>query len=151
MIKIMFVCHGNICRSPMAEFIMRDMAEKSGVADKFYIESAAVSSEEIGNPVHSGTKRILNRMSIDCSKKRARKMTRNDYEEFDLIVAMDRSNIRLLNYIIGTDDEEKVKLLLDYTNRGGEVADPWYTGDFEQTLQDITDGCTAILNEYKGD
>ena len=146
--NILFICHGNICRSTMAEFVFRDMAEKAGRGDDFYVESAAVSSEEIRSPVHHGTKKILDRMGIDCSKKRARKITPEDYDKYDLIVAMDKSNLRLLKYIIPADPDEKVRLMMDFTDKGGEVADPWYTGDFEQTLTDILDGSRGILAKY---
>ncbi len=148
MIKILFICHGNICRSPMAEYLLSYMAKEQGVSDKFYIRSAAVSSEELGNPVHSGTKRVLSRFGIDCSTKRARKITRADYDEFDLLIAMDKDNLRRMNAFFGGDPHEKMRLMLDYTDRGGDVADPWYTGNFEQTLTDIKAGCEGILKQY---
>ena len=148
MIKILFICHGNICRSPMAEYLLSYMAKEQGVSDKFYIRSAAVSSEELGNPVHSGTKRVLSRFKIDCSSKRARKITRADYDEFDLLIAMDKDNLRRMNAFFGGDPDEKMRLMLDYTDRGGDVADPWYTGKFEQTLTDIKAGCEGILKQY---
>ena len=148
MTKILFICHGNICRSPMAEFIMRDMAEKQNRESDFYIESAAVSSEELGNPVHYGTAKILTKMGIDFSRKRARKVTADDYENFDLLICMDNSNVYRLNRIVGEDTDGKIKLMMDFTSRGGEVADPWYTGNFDDTLRDITEGCEGILSIY---
>ncbi len=148
MTKILFICHGNICRSPMAEFIMRDMAEKQNRESDFYIESAAVSSEELGNPVHYGTAKILTKMGIDFSRKRARKATAEDYENFDLLICMDNSNVYRLNRIVGEDTDGKIKLMMDFTSRGGEVADPWYTGNFDDALRDITEGCEGILSIY---
>ncbi len=139
MIKVLFVCHGNICRSPMAEFLFKDYVKKNNVEELFYIESCATSSEEIGNSVHYGTKKILNNLGIDCSKKRARKITQNDFYEFDYIIAMDSNNLRWLNYY---DNNNKVKLLLDYAGLNRDVKDPWYTGDFDETYNDIILGIT---------
>lgn len=132
----------------MAEYLLSYMAKEQSVSDKFYIRSAAVSSEELGNPVHSGTKRVLSRFGIDCSAKRARKITRADYDEFDLLIAMDKDNLRRMNAFFGGDPDRKMRLMLDYTDRGGDVADPWYTGNFEQTLTDIKAGCEGILKQY---
>ena len=146
MIKILFICHGNICRSPMAEFIMKDLVEKSGRQDEFLICSAATSTEELGNPVHYGTRSILQRHGISCDGKYARQMTRKDYDEFDLIIAMDHRNLRNMERFTGGDPDGKVSLLMDYTDRpGSEVADPWYTGDFQKTLDDVLDGCRGLL------
>ena len=143
--KILFVCHGNICRSPMAEFIMKDMVEKAGLQDEFYIESAATSTEEIGNEVYPPAKRKLAEHGISCKGKTARQMKRRDYERFDLIIGMDEWNIRNMTRICGGDPEGKIRKLLDYTNRKGDVADPWYTGNFEATWQDVTEGCECLL------
>lgn len=143
--KILFVCHGNICRSPMAEFIMKDMVEKAGLQDEFYIESAATSTEEIGNEVYPPAKRKLAEHGISCKGKTARQMKRSDYERFDLIIGMDEWNIRNMTRICGGDPEGKICKLLDYTNRKGDVADPWYTGNFEATWQDVTEGCECLL------
>ena len=123
--RILFVCHGNICRSPMAEFVMKDLVSKAGLDDLFYIESAATSTEEIGNEVYPPAKRKLAEHGISCKGKTARQMTRNDYDRFDLLIGMDAWNIRNMNRIIGSDPEGKIRLLLDYTNRPGDVADPW--------------------------
>ena len=143
--KILFVCHGNICRSPMAEFIMKDIVEKAGLQDEFYIESAATSTEEIGNEVYPPAKRKLAEHGISCKGKTARQMKRSDYERFDLIIGMDEWNIRNMTRICGGDPEGKIRKLLDYTNRKGDVADPWYTGNFEATWQDVTEGCECLL------
>ena len=147
MIKVLFLCHGNICRSPMAEFVMKDLVKKAGLADQFYIASAATSREELGNPVYPPARRKLAEHGIFCAGKTARQMTRQDYEDYDLIVAMDRNNLRNLRRIIGEDTDSKVSLLMAHTGRPGDVADPWYTGDFEATWQDVLEGCTALLKE----
>ena len=149
MIKILFVCHGNICRSPMAEFVMKDMAEKLGREYEFEIASAATSTEEIwngiGNPVYPPVKKLLAKKGIDCSEKRARQMTRSDYDHYDLLIGMDNWNIRNMLKITGGDPDGKIKMLLDFTDRPGEVADPWYSGDFESTYRDVKEGCEGIL------
>ena len=147
MIKVLFVCHGNICRSPMAEFLMKDMVEKRGFSDRFYIESAATSTEEIGNPVHHGTVGILSRLGISCSKKRARLMSRVDYDRFDFLIGMDHYNIRNMNRICGGDPEGKISLLLSFAGEERDVADPWYTGDFNKTYDDIKRGLEAFLEK----
>lgn len=144
MIKVLFVCHGNICRSPMAEFLFKDLVIKKHLEDKFYIESCATSSEELGNSVHYGTKRILNNLGIDCSKKRARKITQQDFYDFDYIIAMDRYNIKNMQYY---SNNQKVKLLLEYASISRDVKDPWYTGNFDETYDDIMTGINAFL-EY---
>ncbi|MCR4591642.1 MAG: low molecular weight phosphotyrosine protein phosphatase [Bacteroidaceae bacterium] len=143
--KILFVCHGNICRSPMAEFVMKDMVEKAGLQDEFYIESAATSTEEIGNEVYPPAKRKLAEHGISCKGKTARQMKQADYNRFDLLIGMDEWNIRNMTRICGGDPEGKIRKLLDYTNRKGDVADPWYTGNFEATWQDVTEGCECLL------
>ena len=147
--KILFVCHGNICRSPMAEFVMRDMVEKAGLGDEFYIESAATSTEEIGNGVYPPARDMLWRHGISCKGKTARQMTRADYARFDLIIGMDDWNIRNMNRIVGSDPEGKIHKLLDYTRRPGDVADPWYTGNFDATWRDCEEGCKALLEELR--
>lgn len=136
MIRVLFVCHGNICRSPMAEFLFKDFVEKKNQAKNFYIESCATSSEEIGNSVHYGTKNILNSLGINCSSKKARKMVKEDYINFDYIIGMDYYNIRNLNNFFN-DKENKIFKLLDFVNEDRDVADPWYTGDFNKTYTDI--------------
>jgi len=143
--KILFVCHGNICRSPMAEFVMKDMVEKAGLQDEFYIESAATSTEEIGNEVYPPAKRKLAEHGISCKGKTARQMKQADYNRFELLIGMDEWNIRNMTRICGGDPEGKIRKLLDYTNRKGDVADPWYTGNFEATWQDVTEGCECLL------
>ena len=143
--KILFVCHGNICRSPMAEFVMKDLVRKAGLESQYHIESAATSTEELGNEVYPPAKRKLAEHSISCKGKTARQMTRNDYNRFDLLIGMDDWNIRNMQRICGGDPEGKIHKLLDYTYRTGNVADPWYTGDFEATWRDVLEGCQALL------
>ena len=147
MTKILFVCHGNICRSTMAEYVMKHLVKQAGLEDCFYIDSAATSREEIGNPVHHGTRRKLAQMGVPCGDHRARQMTREDYESFDLLIGMDNANIRNMNRIAGGDAEGKISMMLDYTDRPGEVADPWYTGNFDETWDDVLEGCTGLLEE----
>jgi protein-tyrosine phosphatase len=147
--KILFVCHGNICRSPMAEFVMKYLVKEAGLEDQFEIASAATSTEEIGNPVYPPARRKLEEHGISCEGKRARVITRDDYHYYDQIVVMDSENIQSLRWLFGKDKDRKVKLLMDYTDRPGEVADPWYTGDFEATWQDVSEGCKSLLNTYK--
>ena len=154
--KILFVCHGNICRSPMAEFVMKDLVAKAGREAEFYIESAATSTEEIGNPVYPPARRKLAEHGISCAGKTARQMTRADYQRFDMIIGMDSWNLRNMRRICGDDPERqrvgdgtsgmgKISLLMDYTHRPGDVADPWYTGDFEATWRDVLEGCQQLL------
>lgn len=143
MIKVLFVCHGNICRSPMAEFLFKKYVNDLN-DDRFIIESCATSLEEIGNPIHYGTKKILDRFNIDYSKKRARRMTIDDYNNFDYIVAMDRNNINNIKRIIGNDNKGKVSLLLDFVGLNRDISDPWYTGNFEKTYEDIMIGISAL-------
>ena len=144
MYKILFVCHGNICRSPMAEFIFLDMLKKQGISG-VSAASAATSTEEIGNPVHYGTAAVLRRLGIDFSAKRARQMTRADAEEYDLLIGMDGANIRNMSRIAGERYSGKIHLLLDFTDRPGNIADPWYTGEFETTYRDVREGCEGLL------
>ncbi len=140
------MCLGNICRSPMAEFVMKDLVEKAGLADQFHIESAATSTEEIGNPVYPPARRKLAEHGIGCAGKTARQLRRGDYDRFDLLIGMDAGNLRGIRRICGGDPEGKVRLLLDYAGRPGqEVADPWYTGNFEATWQDVLAGCRGLL------
>ena len=143
--KILFVCLGNICRSPMAEFVMKDLVEKAGLQNQFYIESAATSTEEIGNEVYPPARRKLAEHGIGCKGKTARQMTRADYDRFDLLIGMDTWNIRNMKRICGDDSQGKIHQLMDYTNRPGDVADPWYTGDFETTWRDVLEGCKGLL------
>lgn len=147
MIRILFVCHGNICRSPMAEFIMKDLVAKRGIADRFYIESCATSREEIGNSVYPPAKAKLAEHNISCAGKTARQITKKDYEEFDYIIAMDRNNLRNLVPFVGEDPQGKVSLMMSYAGKNKDVADPWYTGDFEATWQDISLACNALLEQ----
>lgn len=144
--KILFVCHGNICRSPMAEFVMKDLVRKAGRDDEFYIESAATSTEELGNGVYPPAREKLAEHGISCKGKTARQVTRQDYQRFDHIICMDRWNIRNIQRIIHNDPDEKITLLMDYTSRPGtEVADPWYTGNFDATWRDVSEGCKGLL------
>ena len=143
--KIMFVCHGNICRSPMAEFVFKNMVVKAGLGDEILTESSATSTEEIGNDIHYGTRKILDKYAIPYSHREATQLTRSDYGKYDLFVGMDSANIRNMLRIFGSDPDNKVIKLLDLTDRSGDVADPWYTGNFEETYRDITDGCNALL------
>ena len=146
--KILFICHGNICRSPMAEFLLKDIVNKRGLADAFEIASAATSREEIGNPVHYGTRNKLAQFGISVAGKHAVQVTKRDYEHYDLLLVMDSNNIRNLRRVIGENTQNKVHLLLDYTERKGEsIADPWYTGDFDVTYNDIMEGLAGLLEQ----
>ena len=150
MIKVLFICHGNICRSPMAEFVLKDMVQKEGIANEFYIASAATSTEEIGNPVHYGTRNKLAQVGISTAGKYAVRMERRDYQEYDYIVGMDRWNYKNMLRIFGNKDKDKkISLLLDYTDHPRDVADPWYTGDFEKTYEDIMAGCKGLLEHIQ--
>ena len=145
MTKILFVCHGNICRSPMAEFVMKKLVKDNGLEREFEIASAATSREELGNPVYPPARRKLMEHGISCSGKTARQMTRADYDYYDHIVIMDGNNAHNILYIIGDDPDRKVRLLMEYAGERRDVADPWYTGDFEATWQDVNKGCKALL------
>lgn len=159
--SIIFVCHGNICRSPMAEYVMKDMVRsresdlrKAGVSpDDFEIASAATSTEEIGNPVYPPARRMLNAHGIDCSAHAARQLTKRDYDHFDYIVLMDHNNLRNLRWNLSAeqlkDEAGKISLLLDWPGRAGDVADPWFTGDFDATWRDVNEGCKALLEAIK--
>ena len=149
MIKILFVCHGNICRSPMAEFVMKDIVKKAGLERCFEIASAATSAEEIGNSVYPPARRKLAEHGIGCSGKTARQIRRADYNKYDLLIGMDSANIRNMNRFFSGDPEYKIHLLLDYTGRPGDVADPWYTGDFDATWRDVSEGCRGLLEYIK--
>ena len=145
MTKILFICHGNICRSPMAEFVMKDLAAKAGKRGAFEIASAAVSREELGNPVYPPAKRKLLEHGIRCDGHAARQMTRADYDKFDYIIGMDTANIRNLNRMLKNDPDGKVYKFLSFTGSGCDIADPWYTGDFEATYRDVVEGCNGFL------
>ena len=148
-IRILFVCHGNICRSPMAEFVMKNLVEMARLESRFEIASAATSTEEIGNDVYPPARRKLAEHGISCKGKTARQMTRDDYRHFDLLIGMDSWNIRNMNRICGGDPEGKIRMLLDFTKRPGDVADPWYTGNFEATWRDVLEGCECLLEQLK--
>ncbi len=145
MVKILFICHGNICRSPMAEFVFKDIIKKSGISDKFCVESAATSFEEIGNPVHHGTAKILDGLGISYSEKRAIHLEKSDYAKYDYLVCMDNANVRNTLRIVGDDEEKKIHKLLEFTGSYEDVADPWYTGDFNRTYNDVLSGCNGLL------
>lgn len=145
MTSILFICHGNICRSPMAEFIFKDMVEKMGRSDEFNIASAATNYDEIGSPVHYGTARILDRLGISYSQKRAVHLEKSDYEKYDYLVCMDNANVRNTIRIVGDDKDKKVHKLLEFSGSNADVADPWYTGNFEETYKDVLTGCEGLL------
>lgn len=153
MIRIMFVCHGNICRSPMAEFILKKMVLERGLADKFVIASSATSTEEIwngiGNPVYPPAHAELKKHGIDPGAKRAVQLTKEDYDKYDLFIGMDSANIRNMHRILVSDPENKIRKLMDYTGRGGDVADPWYSDRFDITYRDVYDGCSALLESIE--
>ncbi len=150
MIKVLFICHGNICRSPMAELVMKDLVGKAGLSGRFHIGSAAVSREEIGSPVYPPARRELAKHGISCGGHSARQLTPQDYGEYDLLIAMDSGNLRAMHRICGGDPEGKMSLLMDHTARPGSVADPWYTDDFEATWRDVLEGCRGLLAELSG-
>lgn len=145
MTKILFVCHGNICRSPMAEFVMKKLVKDAGQEKNFEIASAATSTEEIGNPVYPPAKRELTKHGISCKGHHARQMTRADYDYYDLLIGMDEENMYYMPWICGGDPDHKIHLLMDYTDRPGDVADPWFTRNFDATWRDVLEGCTGLL------
>ena len=148
MIKVLFICHGNICRSTMAEFVMKHLAAQQGRESEFFIDSAATSTEEIGNNVHPGTRRRLAQAGIPCGEHRARQLRREEYDRFDLLIGMDAANLRNMERILGGDSEGKIRGLLDYAGRPGQsIADPWYTGNFDETFDDVLAGCRGLLEQ----
>jgi len=149
MTRILFVCHGNICRSPMAEFVMKELVREAHREGDFYIESAATSTEEIGNPVYPPARRKLAEHGIGCAGKTARQLRAADYDRFDLLIGMDEWNIRNMHRICGGDPDDKIHKLMDFTHRPGDVADPWYTDDFEATWNDVLEGCQALLQQLQ--
>ncbi len=149
MVKVLFICHGNICRSPMAEFVMKNLVEKRGISSDFYIESAATSTEEIGNPVYPPAKRKLAEHGISCDGKYARQVTKRDYQEYDYLIVMDNWNMKNLRRMLGADPEGKMFMLMSFAGSSREVADPWYTGNFDATWHDVTAGCEGLL-DYLG-
>ena len=151
MIKILFICHGNICRSTMAEFVMKHLLRERGLEREFFIDSAATSTEELGNNVHPGTRRRLAQAGIPCGDHRARQLRREEYGQFDLLIGMDSANLRNMNRILGGDPEAKIHALLDYAGRPGQsIADPWYTGNFDETFDDVLAGCQGLLEQLTG-
>ncbi len=149
MTRILFVCHGNICRSPMAEFIMKDLVKREGLEDRFYIASAATSTEEIGNPVYPQARRKLAEHGIGCAGKTSRQLTAADYGQYDLLIGMDQANMRNMGRICGGDPDGKLHLLLEFAGRSGDVADPWYTRDFDAAWRDIEEGCRGLLDRLE--
>lgn len=149
MIRVLFCCHGNICRSPMAEFVFKDMVAKAGLSRSFEIASAATSREEIGNPVHPGTRKILEPLGISCRGKYAVQATKSDYTNYDYLIGMDSWNIRNMLRIFGSDPEHKVYKLLEFAGRPDDVADPWYTGNFDVTYRDVLEGCEGLLKHIQ--
>ena len=150
MIRVLFVCHGNICRSTMAEAVMKDMVGKAGLADRFYIESAATSTEEIGNPIYPPVRQLLTEKGVRYDRhKTARQMTRDDYQRFDYLIGMDEYNRRNMTRICGGDPDGKISLILDWTDHPRDVADPWYTDRFEATWNDVNAGCRALLKKMR--
>ncbi len=149
MIKILFICHGNICRSPMAEFVMKDLVKKAGLEKEYFIASAATSSEEIGNPVYPPARRRLAQAGIGCGGKYAVQLTRSDYEKYDYLIGMEQINVKNIMRIIGEDSEKKVYRLLDFAKIHGDIADPWYSGDFDTTYEQVLEGCEGLLDRLR--
>ncbi|MDY3746563.1 MAG: low molecular weight protein-tyrosine-phosphatase [Lachnospiraceae bacterium] len=147
MIRVLFICHGNICRSPMAEFVFKDLIKKRHVDDLFFVASAATSTEEIGNPVHYGTRNKLASLGISTAGKYAVQLRRSDYDKYDYLIGMEQRNVANMRRIAGGDPEGKMYNLLDFTGHPRDIADPWYTGDFDATYDDILEGCTALLDQ----
>lgn len=146
MINVLFVCHGNICRSTMAQFVFQDLVNKRRWQDLFFIDSAATSREEIGNPPHYGTVNKLRQVGVPVLKHRAVQMTKQDYDKYDYLIGMDTWNVRNMNRIVGNDPDGKIYKLLSFSGRSGDIADPWYTGNFDETYQDVLDGCNGFLD-----
>ena len=142
---ILFICHGNICRSPMAEFVLKHLVKQRGVEDDFYIASAATSYEEIGNDIHRGTRRKLKEEGIPFEKRAAVRVTKQDYDDYDYLIVMDGYNVSNLSRIVGGDKEGKIKMLLEFAGERRDIADPWYTGDFDKTYDDVLRGCEGLL------
>lgn len=153
MIKVLFICHGNICRSPMAEFVMKDIVKREGLEDRFHIESAATHTDQIwdgvGDPVYPPARKELARHGIDCEGKTARLLTKKDYEKFDFLIGMDEANIKNIHRITGRKASDKVSLLLQYAGENRNISDPWYTGDFEATWDDVKKGCEALFEYFR--
>ncbi len=149
MIKILFICHGNICRSPMAEFIMKDLVRRLGLDGRFMVASAATSAEEIGNPVYPPARRELASHGISCKGKTARQVTRRDYEEYDHLVVMEQYNLRNLRRIIAEDPDGKIALLMQFAGRNEDIEDPWYSGNFSKVYAQIEEGCRAMLEQLR--
>lgn len=149
MIKVLFICHGNICRSPMAEFVMKDLVKKAGLEKEYFIASAATSSEEIGNPVYPPARRRLAQAGISCDGKYAVQLTRSDYEKYDYLIGMEQINVKNIMRIIGEDSEKKVYRLLDFAKVHGDIADPWYSGDFDTTYEQVLEGCEGLLERLR--
>lgn len=149
MFKILFVCHGNICRSPTAEYVMRDIVKKAGLEKYISVASAATSYKEVGSPVYPMARDLLNKHGIDCSEKRSRQLRYEDYAEYDMLIGMDEMNIKNMTRMCGGDKEGKISLLMDYTSRPGSVADPWFTRDFDAAWKDICEGCEGLLKYLK--
>ena len=145
MTRILFICHGNICRSPMAEFVMKELVRRAGLTEDFLIESAATSREELGNDMHYGTRTKLREMGIPFTRRAARQITINDYDRYDYLVAMDDENLYYMNRCWGCDPKNKIRMLLSFAGKDRDIADPWYTGNFDQTYEDVLEGCTAFL------
>lgn len=146
MIKILFICHGNICRSTMAEYVMKDLVNQLNLTEEFYIDSAATSREEIGNPVHYGTRQKLKEQGIPCGNHLARQVMKKEYEEYDYILGMDSWNMKNIKKIFKNDPDKKIHKLLDFSQNSRDIADPWYTGNFDVTYNDVSEGCRGLLN-----
>ena len=147
--KIMFVCHGNICRSPMAEMVLKKMVADSGIGDEIKIESRATSDEEIGNPIYPPARAVMEKHGVPYEKREATKIKRSDYDEYDMIIGMDSANIRNMHRIFGGDPNSKIMRLMEIAGRDADVSDPWYTGRFEETYRDVTEGCRALIEIIK--
>lgn len=147
--RILFICHGNICRSTMAEFVMKHLVKQAGLEENFLIDSMATSTEEIGNGPHYGTVQKLRQVGVPVLKHYAQQMRKSDYEKYDMIIGMDGMNYRNIMRIIGSDPENKVSLLLEHAGSSRDIADPWYTGNFDQTYEDVLEGCAALLEKLR--